>query len=167
MTVFFIRLTEDQSGNVWGAGFWTWAFLTGELLFSCAILTHSSSLVYGVFDYQLEYCRNISSYHVRIRRSPKLSTEIIIIIIIIITTTTTVIILQFKRAACHIAGNDFFVLSRNRSPGVISDLSTVVAVSSKLWRHVTVFQTFLIPSLLTFPFSEGKSLCILKRIQCF
>lgn len=93
----------------------------------------------------------------------KLSTEIIIIT----TTTTTVIILQFKRAAGHTAGNAFFVLSRNRSPGVISDLSTVVAVSSKLWRHVTVFQTFLIPFLLTFPFSEGRSLCILKRKQRF
>lgn len=69
-------------GNVWGAGFWEWAFLTGELLFSCAILTHRSSLVYGVFDYQLEYCRNISSYHVRIRRSPKI-TEIIIIILLL------------------------------------------------------------------------------------
>lgn len=159
----FIRLVEDQSGNVWGAGFWAWAFLTGEVLFSCAILIHRSSFVYGVFDYQSKYCRNTSSYHVRIRRSLKIIYWDYYYYYYYYYCYYTAV-----QKSCWSHSRDaFFVLSRNRSPGVISDLSTVVAVSSKLWRHVTVFQTFLIPFLLTFPFSEGRSLCILKRKQRF
>lgn len=54
MTAFFIRLAEEATDQVKLGELKFGLFLTGEVLFSCAILHHINSFDYGVFDYQLE-----------------------------------------------------------------------------------------------------------------